>query len=125
MDVSLTNGNLGGITKFKLLLDGTRGNTQDEIFLTELLRELNFISPRTQSVKVYVNGTESIMILQEKSTKEMLEYNGRIESAIFETNENDYFKTAEKFDNNNLTIDEIGLFTGFDKATMGQFFTSN
>ena len=121
LDVSLTNGNLGGITKFKLLLDGTRGNTQDEIFLTELLRELNFISPRTQSVKVYVNGTESIMILQEKSTKEMLEYNGRIESAIFETNENDYFKTAEKFDNNNLTIDEIGLFTGFDKATMGQF----
>ena len=30
LDVSLTNGNLGGITKFKLLLDGTRGNTQDE-----------------------------------------------------------------------------------------------
>jgi len=121
LDVSLTNGNLGGITKFKLLLDGTRGNTQDEIFLTELLRELNFISPRTQSVEAYVNGIKSTMILQEKSTKEMLEYNGKIESAIFETNENDYFKIAQKFENNNLTIDEIGLFAGFDKATMGQF----
>ena len=119
LDVSLTNGNLGGITKFKLLLDGTRGNSQDEIFLTELLREINFISPRTQFVEAYVNGLKSTMLLQEKSTKEMLEYNGKIESAIFESNENDFFKSLEKFSNNNLTEDEIGLWASLNKATMG------
>jgi len=121
LDVSLINGNLSGITKFKLLLDGTRGNSQDEIFLTELLREFGFISPRTQFVDVFVNDLKSTMLLQEKSTKEMLEYNGRIESAIFESNENDFFKSLESFANNNLTEDEIGFNASLDKATKGQF----
>jgi hypothetical protein len=121
LDVELTNGNLGGITKFKLLLDGTRGDSKDEIFLTELLRELGFISPRTQFVEAYVNNVKSTMLLQEKSTKEMFEYNDRIESAIFESNENDFFKSLESFSNNNLTNDEIGLNAILDKATMGQF----
>ena len=120
LDVELTNGNLGGITNFKLLLDGTRGSSQDEIFLTELLRELNFISPRTQFVEAYVNEMRSTMLIQEKSTKEMLEYHGKIESAIFETNENDFFKSLEKFVNNNLTSDEIGLNASLEKAKKGQ-----
>ena len=120
LDVELTNGNLGGITNFKLLLDGTRGNSQDEIFLTELLRELNFISPRTQFVEAYVNEMRSTMLIQEKSAKEMLEYHGKIESAIFETNENDFFKSLEKFVNNNLTSDEIGLNASLEKAKKGQ-----
>lgn len=120
LDVELTNGNLGGITNFKLLLDGTRGNSQDEIFLTELLRELNFISPRTQFVEAYVNEMKSTMLIQEKSAKEMLEYHGKIESAIFETNENDFFKSLEKFVNNNLTGDEIGLNASLAKAKKGQ-----
>jgi hypothetical protein len=55
----------------------------------------------------------------------MLEYNGRIESAIFESNENDLFKISEKYSNNNLSNDEIGLLSGMNEATMGQFFTSN
>lgn len=120
VDIQLINGNIGGITQFKLLLDGTRGNSQDEIFITELLRELNFISPRTQFVEAYVNEIKSTMILQEKSTKEMMEYNGKIESAIFESNEKDLFKVSEKFSNNNLSNDEIGLLAGFNKVTMGQ-----
>ena len=120
LDVELTNGNLGGITKFKLLLDGTRGDSQDEIFLTELLRELGFISPRTQFVEAYVNEIKSTMLMQEKSAKEMLEYHGKIESPIFETNENDFFKSLEKFVNNNLTSDEIGLNASLEKAKKGQ-----
>ena len=51
LDINLSNGNIAGIVSFKLLLDGTRGISNDEIFLTELLRELNFISPRTQMVE--------------------------------------------------------------------------
>ena len=120
LDVELTNGNLGGITKFKLLLDGTRGDSRDEIFLTELLRELGFISPRTQFVEAYVNEIKSTMLIQEKSAKEMLEYHGKIESPIFETNENDFFKSLEKFVNNNLTESEIGLNASLEKAKMGQ-----
>ena len=61
------------------------------------------------------------MLLQEKSTKEMLEYNGKIESAIFEANENDLYKISEKYSNNNLSIAEIGLDEGFHKALKGQF----
>jgi hypothetical protein len=121
VDVQLINGSIEGITRFKLLLDGTRGNSQDEIFLTELLRELDFISPRTQFVEAYVNGIGSTMLFQEKARKEMLEYNGRIESAIFESNENDLFKISEKYSNNNLSNDEIGLLSGMNEATMGQF----
>ncbi|MDC1049481.1 hypothetical protein OAQ73_01650 [Candidatus Pelagibacter sp.] len=121
IDVQLINGNIDGITRFKLFLDGTRGTSQDEIFLTELLRELNFISPRTQFVEAYINGIGSTMLLQEKSTKEMLEYHGKIESAIFEANENDLYKISEKYSNNNLSITEIGLDEGFHKALMGQF----
>ena len=121
VDVQLINGNIEGVTRFKLLLDGTRGNSQDEIFLTELLRELSFISPRTQFVEAYVNDIGSTMLFQEKTTKEMLEYNGKIESAIFESNENDLFKISEKYSNNNLSNDEIGLLAGLNEATMGQF----
>ena len=120
LDIKLTNGNIGGIINFKLFLDGTRGNSQDEIFLTELLRELNFISPRTQLVEAYVNDIKSTMLLQEKSAKEMLEYNGKIESAIFEANENDLFKITQKFIDNNLGNDEIGLQAAQNEATLGQ-----
>jgi len=119
LNVQLSNGNLGNIISFKLLLDGTRGNSEDEIFLTELLRELNFISPRSQMIKVRVNNLNAIMLFQENAKKELLEYNGRIESPIYESNENDYFKFLEKFENNNLTNDEIGFNHSLNQAIMG------
>ena len=49
----------------------------------------------------------------------MLEYNGKIESAIYESNESDYFKIYEKFEDNNLTNDEIGLTKELDQALKG------
>ena len=119
LDINLSNGNIAGIVSFKLLLDGTRGISNDEIFLTELLRELNFISPRTQMVEATVNGLNTKMLFQENSKKELLEYNGKIESAIYESNESDYFKIYEKFEDNNLTNDEIGLTKELDQALKG------
>ena len=119
LDINLSNGNIAGIVSFKLLLDGTRGISNDEIFLTELLRELNFISPRTQMVEVTINGLNTKMLFQENSKKELLEYNGKIESAIYESNESDYFKIYEKFEDNNLTNDEIGLTKELDQALKG------
>ena len=56
LDVKLINGNIGNITNFKLLLDGTRGISEDEIFLTEIFRTLKYISPRTKFVNVSING---------------------------------------------------------------------
>ena len=43
LDVHLKNGNIRGITKFKLLRENTRGNLEDEILLTQLLRDLNYL----------------------------------------------------------------------------------
>ena len=40
LDVSLIDGNINGIVKFKLLLNNTRGVKEDEIIITELLREI-------------------------------------------------------------------------------------
>ena len=70
-------------------------------------------------IKVRVNNLNAIMLFQENAKKELLEYNGRIESPIYESNENDYFKFLEKFENNNLTNDEIGFNHSLNQAIMG------
>ena len=66
IDVHLKNGHIYGITKFKLLRPITRGNFKDEIFVTELLREFNYLAPRTGYVDAKINEVESKMLFQEK-----------------------------------------------------------
>ena len=66
IDVHLTTGNIYGITKFKLLRSNTRGNFKDEILLTELLREFNYLSLRTSYIDTEINEIKSKMLLQEK-----------------------------------------------------------
>ena len=92
LDVSLINGNINGIVKFKLLLNDTRGVKEDEIIITELLREIGFISPRSSLVDAEINGAKSEMIFQEKSVKELLEFNLRREGPILEGNDKFIFK---------------------------------
>lgn len=116
LDIHLIEKNIKGITKFKLFLDGTRGVSDDEVFLTELLRELKFISPRTFNINATVNGIKSKMLLQEKAEKEMLEYNQRVESAIFESNERLMMKSSEKFANNNLSNIDIGMLEDLERS---------
>ena len=96
LDVSLINGNINGIVKFKLLLNDTRGVKEDEIIITELLREVGFISPRTSLVDTEINSAKSEMIFQEKSVKELLEFNLRREGPILEGNEEFFFKFLSK-----------------------------
>ena len=64
LDVDLKDGHINNITKFKLFLKGTRGNEEDEIFMTELLRQLGFLAPRTESIKVQMNDTNIKMLFQ-------------------------------------------------------------
>lgn len=87
LDVELRNGHINGITKFKLLIPKTRYYPEDEIILTELLREFGFIAPRTAFVEVKLNNRTSTMLFQEKAEKEMLEYHARREGPMFEGDE--------------------------------------
>ncbi len=87
LDVGLEDGHLNNITKFKLFLKGTRGIEEDEIFMTELLREFGFLAPRTEIVDVKINDQKIRMLLQEKISKELLEYNKRREGPILEGDE--------------------------------------
>ena len=79
LDIHLSEGNIRGITKFKLLRPNTRGVLNDEILITQILRNLNFIAPRSIKVETRVNKTLSTMLFQEKAAKEMLEFNSRRE----------------------------------------------
>ena len=99
LDVQLIDGHINNITKFKLFLKGTRGNEEDEIFMTELLRQLGFLAPRTEAIKVQMNDTNIKMLFQEKITKELLEYNYRREGPILEGDEKYMWSYASKIEN--------------------------
>jgi hypothetical protein len=87
LDVELKTGHINGIVRFKLLIPETRRKPEEEVILTELLRELNFLAPRTNFVKVKLNDLTSRMLFQEKAEKELLEYHHRREGPILEGNE--------------------------------------
>ena len=54
LDVHLLNGNIFGVTKFKLFMPKTR-NGSNEIFTSTLFSELGFLSPRTFFVETNLN----------------------------------------------------------------------
>jgi hypothetical protein len=86
LDINLSTGNIMSSVKFKLLLPDTR-NGENEILASLLLKELGIISPDTFAVRTLINGTNSVMLFQEKAQKELLEKNYRRESALFEGDE--------------------------------------
>ena len=103
VDVELENGNINGITKFKLLIPETRGQSfpdkityEDEILTTEIFRKIGFISPRTFMINVKLNEIISLMMFQEKAEKEMLEYHNRREGPILEGDEKYKFTWFEE-----------------------------
>lgn len=94
MDVSLSNGNLFGIVKFKLLLPHTR-YADNEIFTSSMYSNFGFVSPRTFYTKVNVNGfNEGKFIFQEKATKELIENHLFREGPILEINEKYHWNTS-------------------------------
>ena len=116
IDVHLKTGHVQGITKFKLLLPNTRGNFEDEILLTELLREFDYLSPRTAYVNAKINEVESKMIFQEKATKELLEFNHRREGPILEGDERFIFRLAMDMPDNQLSNEAIGMIPLLEKG---------
>ena len=91
MDVKLLSGNIGGITKFKLFKPVAR-HYDNEIFVSSLMEELGFMSPRTTYTDVKMkdflnNEIKGRYIFQEKFSKELVEYYGFREGPLIETNE--------------------------------------
>lgn len=95
LDVKLLNGNILGIVKFKLFIPETR-YSDNEIFVTSVLEELNFTVPRTSYINVNINNFgEKIYIFQEKVVKELLEFHSFREGPILEANEKYYWENRD------------------------------
>ena len=116
IDVNLKNGHIQGITKFKLLIPNTRGSYEDEIFQTTLLRQIGYLAPRTKIIDASVNGIKSKMIFQEKSSKELLEYNLRREGPILEGDERFVYRLAKELPSNHLGSWESGMMKSIEKG---------
>ncbi len=86
LNVSITDGNILGITEFILFLPATREGA-NEIFTTHLLQKLNILSPRSYIFDLKFNGEKINMIFQEKINKEFLENFNKKEGPILEGDE--------------------------------------
>ena len=102
VDIKLTEGNINGITKFKLLIPNTRKNPEQELLFTKILTSLNILAPRTFFVNINLNNMNTRMLFQEKINKEMLEFNKRVEGPILEGDERymwSYWEQNNKYEN--------------------------
>ena len=108
LDVHLTEGNIRGITRFKLFKPDTRGILEDVILQTEILRSLNYLAPRSIKVDTRINLTTSTMLFQEKASKELLEFNLRREGPILEGDQKFFFKLVESIPSNQLSNYDVG-----------------
>ena len=108
LDVHLENGNIRGITKFKLFKHDVRGNLEDVIIQNQLLRNFGYLAPRSIKVDVRVNQTEAVMLFQEKAAKELLEFNNRREGPILESDQRFFFKLVDTIPDNNLSNADVG-----------------
>lgn len=115
VDVSLKQGNILGITNFKLLLKHTRG--EDEILISELLKTFGYLAPKTYLTNVKINNQNVKMIFQEKNRKELLERNNRRESPILEGDERFVWLLSQQVSLDEKSNYEAGLVplikTGF------------
>ena len=91
LDVRLLRGNINSSTKFKLFIPSTRAG-DSEIFITALLNNLKFISPKTYYIPTTFIGQEFTFLFQEKIAKELLESYRLREGPILEGDERFLFR---------------------------------
>ena len=123
IDVSLSNGSIGNFTKFKLLLPETR-NGENEVFLANILRALNFLAPKTRLINASINNEKSVMLIQEKPEKEMLEGMYTREGPLFEGDERFLFSNYKDFDDMDLLDISLSRLTN-EKWAENNFHSSN
>ena len=108
LDVRLKNGNIRGITRFKLFKPDVRGVLDDVVIQTEILRSLHYLAPRSIKVRARINKTESVMLFQEKAAKELLEFNNRREGPLLEGDQRFFFELVKNIPENNLSNWDVG-----------------
>ena len=108
LDINLKYGNIKGITKFKLYKPDVRGVLDDVIIQTQLLRNFDYLAPRSIKVNARVNKMNSVMLFQEKVSKELLEYNKRREGPILEADQKFFFNLVKDIPDNQLSNWSIG-----------------
>ena len=75
LSISLKQGNIGGITNFRLLIPETRKH-ENEILWSIIMEELGYPTPLREYVNVELMGEKKVFIFEEKPEKEFLESNG-------------------------------------------------
>ena len=104
LQIKLLNGNIYNITQFKLFLKEAR-HGRNEVFVSNLFKELNFMSPKTFFLDSKINNLNIEYIFQEDIRKELLEKSHYREGPILEGDErftvNLTEKEKEKFPNIN------------------------
>ena len=95
LHISLMNGHIGNITKFKLFLPHTR-NGENEVFWTALLRSYGFPAPFTKFITFLFNDIPHKVICQEVLTKEFLERHQIRETVIMKGDERQFWQAASK-----------------------------
>lgn len=91
IDVTLKDGNIFNIIKFKLVLPETRTDANNAIVGTKILSAAGIISPQIKLVDVDFNGVKIQMLFEENPNKELIERNKFREGLIAETNEEVYW----------------------------------
>ncbi len=109
LDIRLIDGNILGITRFKLFKPDVRGNLEDVVLISQILRNFGYLAPRSIKVFARVNQTESIMLFQEKASKELLEFNKRREGPILEGDQKFFFETVKDIPDNQLSNWSVGV----------------
>ena len=100
LDIHLDHGNIRGITKFKLFKEGTKGDFQDVIIVNQLLRNFNYLGPRSIKVNARINQAESSNVISRKGLKRITEFNNRREGPILEADQKHFFKMVDNLPDN-------------------------
>ncbi len=106
LNVNITDGHLFGIVKFILFKPNTR-NYDNEILASTLLKEINFLAPRTANFNVTHNQKTYKFIFQEKIEKEFIENNLKVENPIFKGDERFTFIDKQKFQQEKTIFNHI------------------
>ena len=95
LQIKLLNGNIYNITQFKLFLKEAR-HGRNEVFVSNLFKELNFMSPKTFFIDSKINNLNIEYIFQEDIRKELLEKSFYRDGPILEGDERFTVSLTEK-----------------------------
>ena len=94
LDVELNEGNIENFTKFKLFLENTK-NSREAIIFSSIIENIGFIKRRERIVDASIMGVNQKFLLQEKYSKENLEFNKLREGPIIVANEEEIWRDGK------------------------------